>query len=178
MKALLLAALLALSHPPTEADARVFVDAAAPVALDRPLWPVPHDEAADSAEVAATGLLLGAVAFHESRMAQDVATCRTRGPGGSVTAYQLLGPVALSGWSVAEVCASPEIASRAALGVLELHARRRLLVPAQVVAGYASGDAARGSRAAREIVGIWVTLCRSARVECSPYSFARPRWIR
>lgn len=178
MKALLLAALLALAHPPAESDARAFVESVAPVALDRPLWPVAHDEAADSAEVAATGLLLSAIGYHESMLLPAVATCATRGPGGSVTAYQLLGTHALAGWTVAEVCASPEIATRAALGVLELHGRRGLLVPAQVVAGYASGDAARGSRAAREIVGIWVTLCRSARVECSPFSFARPRWIR
>lgn len=173
----LLAALLALHTPPTEADARAAAPIIVSVAEDRPLWPVPTLDGAESPEAAATAALVGAIGFHESRFQPDVIGCRVRGPGGSVTAYQLLGSHALGGWTVAEVCASPEIATRAALRVLELHRNRcSACVPAQWVAGYASGDPGKGSKAANEIVGIWSTLCRSMGVVCAPYARTAPRW--
>ena len=176
-RALILAALLRLTHPPTVDDAARAADVLAPVAFDRPLWAVPSEVADGSAEVPATALLLAAIGYHESGFQHSVGSCRVRGPGGSVTHYQLLGSHALAGWTIDEVCASNEVAARAALGVVELHARRcPRCVPAQWVAGYASGDMGKGSRAAREIVGIWATLCRASGLVCDPYTTARPRW--
>lgn len=176
-RALILAALLSLTHPPTIDDAQRAADVLAPVALDRPLWAVPSEVAPDSPEVPATALLLAAIGYHESGYQHAVGSCRVRGPGGSVTHYQLLGSHALAGWTVDEVCASHEVAARAALGVIELHARRcPSCVPAQWIAGYASGDMGKGSRAAREIAGIWSTLCKGAGLTCDPYSRARPVW--
>lgn len=176
-RALILAALLRLTHPPTVDDAARAADVLAPVAFDRPLWAVPSEVAPESPEVPATALLLAAIGYHESGFQHSVGSCRVRGPGGSVTHYQLLGSHALAGWTIDEVCASNEVAARAALGVVELHARRcPRCVPAQWVAGYASGDMGKGSKAAREIVGIWATLCRTSNLVCDPYATARPRW--
>ena|GEM_PF-2936993 len=176
-RAFLLAALLALTHPPTLADATVAAESIEPVALDAPLWPVPSEVAPDSPEVAATGLLLAAIGFHESRFDERVRRCLTPGEGGAVSAYQLLGPSALNGWVKSEVCASDDIAVRAALGVVARHARRSArLTPAQWVAGYASGDPGKGSRAAREIVQIWAGMCQRAGLVLDPYNHVRPAW--
>lgn len=179
-RALILAALLRLTHPPTIDDAARAADVLAPVALDAPLWPVPSELAPDAAEVPATALLLAAIGYHESGFQEAVGSCRLRGPGpggGSVTHYQLLGSGSLAGWTEAEVCASNEVAARAALRVVRLHAHRcPTCVPGQWIAGYASGDMGRGSKAAREIAGIWSTLCRGAGLVCDPYATARPTW--
>lgn len=176
-RALILAALLSLTHPPTIDDAQRAADVLAPVALDRPLWAVPSEVAPDAPETAATALLLAAIGYHESGFQHAVGSCRVRGPGGSVTHYQLLGTHALGGWTVDEVCASNEVAARAALGVVELHARRcPTCVPAQWVAGYASGDMGKGSKAAREISDIWASLCRAGGLTCDPYAAERPKW--
>lgn len=179
-RALILAALLRLTHPPTIYDAARAADVLAPVALDAPLWPVPSELAPDAAEVPATALLLAAIGYHESGFQEAVGSCRLRGPGpggGSVTHYQLLGSGSLAGWTEAEVCASNEVAARAALRVVRLHAHRcPTCVPGQWIAGYASGDMGKGSKAAREIAGIWSTLCRGAGLVCDPYATARPTW--
>lgn len=175
---LILAALLALAHPPTLADATVAADSIAPVALDAPPWPVPSEVAPDSPEVAATALLVAAIGFHESRFTERVRRCLTPGEGGAVSAFQLLGSHALNGWTTAEVCASDDIAARAALGVVARHARRSArLTPAQWVAGYASGDPGKGSRAAREIVQIWAGMCQRSGLVLDPYNHVRPVWI-
>lgn len=179
-RALILAALLRLTHPPTIDDAARAADVLAPVALDAPLWPVPSELAPDAAEVPATALLLAAIGYHESGFQEAVGSCRLRGPGpggGSVTHYQLLGSGSLAGWTEAEVCASNEVAARAALRVVRLHAHRcPTCVPGQWIAGYASGDMGKGSKAAREIAGIWSALCRGAGLVCDPYATARPTW--
>lgn len=176
-RALVLAALMSLTHPPALDDAARAADVLAPVALDAPLWPVPSELAPDAAEVPATALLLAAIGYHESGYQPAVGSCRVRGPGGSVTHYQLLGSGSLAGWTEAEVCASNEVAARAALRVVRLHAHRcPRCIPAQWIAGYASGDMGKGSRAAREIAGIWSTLCRGAGLVCDPYATARPTW--
>lgn len=176
-RALILAALLRLTHPPTIYDAARAADVLAPVALDAPLWPVPSELAPDAAEVPATALLLAAIGYHESGFQEAVGSCRLRGPGGSVTHYQLLGSGSLAGWTESEVCASNEVAARAALRVVRLHAHRcPTCVPGQWIAGYASGDMGKGSKAAREIAGIWSTLCRGAGLVCDPYATARPTW--
>ena len=175
---LVLAALLALSHPPALADMAVAADTIEPLALDAPLWLVSSETAPGSPEVAATALLLAAIGYHESGFSERVRRCLVRGPGGSVGAYQLLGSHALGGWTADEVCASDDVSARAALGVLRRHRDRcPTCVPAQWVAGYASGDMGRGSRAAREIVGVWSTLCRASGLVCEPYSRGGPSWI-
>lgn len=176
-RALILAALLSLTRPPTVDDAQRAADVLAPVALDRPLWAVPSELADDSPEVAGTAMLLAAIGYHESGYQHAVGSCRVRGPGGSVTHYQLLGSHALAGWTIDEVCASNEVAARAALRVVRLHAHRcPTCVPGQWIAGYASGDMGKGSKAAREIAGIWSALCRGAGLVCDPYATARPTW--
>jgi hypothetical protein len=174
IEALLLAALLSVPHPPTETDARALASVVAVAALDRPLWPVVSELAPESAEVAATGLLLLAIGYHESGADPRVADCRLRGNDDTVTAFQLLGRVALAGYSKAELCASPHLAAYAGLRVLELQRNRcPACGPAAWVAGYASGDMGKVTRPAREILGIYWRFARGAGVDITG---ARPRW--
>lgn len=144
-------------------------------ALDRPLWPVASEEAAESAEVAASAALLASIAIHESGLDPRVGNCRILGPRNAASWWQL---ESLDGWTRAEVCASPEVAARVALGVLTMHRRRcATCVPAQIVNGYAGGDPGKGSRAAREIVNLWATLAKRVGVVVFPYSREVPRWL-
>lgn len=176
---LVLAALSALPRPPggTAETRREAVDAIVAAASERPLF----ERAAGSdgtAEIAATALVLAAIAQHESSFDPRVGSCRVRG-GGAISYFQLLGAFSLGGHSQAEVCASPTLAARLALRVLHLQKRRckSCTIPSWL-AGYASGSPARPSRASRETEKLLVALARHASLRLPPSATAAPSWSR
>jgi hypothetical protein len=95
------------------------------------------------ASPAAAGLMLVAIAWHESAFRAEVLDCRVRGSRGDATAWQLLGPWArtdTSGkrWSILDVCASVPLAAELALHVLSRFAAV-CRSPIGWLRGYASG---------------------------------------
>lgn len=175
LSALVLAALLGFRHGPLTAadEARYEALSAtiADVALDSPAWEVASEEADGSPEVAATALLLASVAQHESGILESVGTCRVLGPSRAASYFQL---ESLAGYAREDVCSSPDLAARIAASILVRHRRRCPRCPAlALVAAYASGDPGKGSRAAREIVSMWVSASRSAGLTVRPYAAER-----
>lgn len=167
LAALVLSTLLALPRATVpgypEAAARA-ADVCATVALDAPLWPVSSEVAEGSPEVAATALLCSSIAYHESGLDERVGDCRTLGPRSAATWWQLEERL---GWARDEVCASPFLAARVAIGHLVMHRRRCPSCGAQAwIHGYGSGDMGKPSRAGREIGNLWAHACKRAGLTC------------
>jgi hypothetical protein len=119
-------------------------------------------------EAAAEGtvLLLVAIAGHESGFRAEVADCRIVGARGDVTAFQLLGVFARGGYSKAELCASPKLASGQALWVLARYGQR-CRTPICIFRGYAAGNPAIRSAAASRQCALWVRLACAHGLEAS-----------
>ncbi len=179
LAALVLAALAALPRPAggTAESRKVAVDAIVAAAAERPLF----ERATDgdgSAELAATALVLAAVAQHESAFDPRVGSCQIRG-GGAISYFQLLGAYSLGGHSKAEVCASPALAAKLALRVLHLQKRRcKQCSISSWLAGYASGSPSRPSRTSRETEKVLVALARHASLRLPRSATAAPAWER
>lgn len=176
---LVLAALSALPRPPggTAESRTEAVEAIVAAARDRPLFE--RGEGSDgSAEVAATALVLAAVAQHESSFDPRVGSCKVRG-GGAISYFQLLGAWSLGGHTQAEVCASPALAAQLALRVLHLQKRRcKGCAISSWLAGYASGTPSRPSRASRETEKVLVALAGHASLRLPASPGAAPAWTR
>jgi len=176
---LVLAALAALPRPPggTRESRAEAVDAIVAAANERPLF----ERAAGSdgtAEIAATALVLAAVAQHESSFDPRVGSCVVHG-GGAISYFQLLGAYSLGGHTKAEVCASPSLAAKLALRVLHLQKRRcKQCDLSGWLAGYASGSPSRPSRTSRETEKLVVALARHASLRPPTPPGAAPSWAR
>jgi hypothetical protein len=178
LQALVLAALLPLKPGGDEASRRTAVDAICAAAMDAPLWPVPTEVAPGSPEVAATALLLSAIALHESHFDPRVGDCRVRG-GGAITYFQLLGHFAKAGHEEEEICSSPELAARLALRVIRSQRDHcKHCSPARWFHGYASGNPGVPSRASRSTVELWRTMAESVRLRVYPLATTHPHFLR
>jgi hypothetical protein len=103
-----------------------------------------------------TALALVAVAYHESALREDVATCQVVGTDHpSITAFQLWGSFAYGGLSRSELCRSPRQAARRALAVLAHHGR---CGEERAFWGYASGRCNAVSAAAKRQIALWRRL--------------------
>lgn len=103
-----------------------------------------------------TALALVAIAHHESGLRADVADCRVTGDvGQAFTAFQLRGRFAFGNYTTRQLCRSPRLAARRALAVLTRHAR---CGEERALWGYASGNCAKPSAAARRQIAIWHRL--------------------
>jgi hypothetical protein len=173
---LLLAALTTVHPGGTEESRAEVVAAIVKVATAAPLWQTqsPNDE---SPEVAATALLLVAIAQHESSFEPRVGDCRVKGPGGAIGYFQLMGFFALDGHSEHDVCGSTSLGAELALRVLRTHQCRHC-APDRWLNGYASGRPDLSTKASRETRAIWVKLAAKAKLKVFPLATTSPHWIR
>ena len=98
----------------------------------------------------ASAVLLLTMAWHESGLRADVATCRIKGAAGELGLWQIMpGGPNLGIYTPAEVCADLALQARLALGVLT-RARRQGATIGDLCRAYTSGDARRASWQARD----------------------------
>lgn len=116
-----------------------------------------------SADVA-LGMMLVAIAHHESGFLASVDTCTRRGDTGrSISMFQILRGPNWEGHSAEEICANRKLAVRLALNVLvrPLKGKPRL-TPQQVLNAYVSGSPGHTTAAARDMCVVWERLARGA----------------
>ena len=112
----------------------------------------------------ALGMMLVAIAHHESGFLLSVDTCTRRGDTGrSITLFQILHGPNWQGHTAQEICANRKLAVRLALDVLvrPLEDKPRLS-PQQVLNAYVSGSAGHGTAAAKDMCVVWERLARGA----------------
>lgn len=122
----------------------------------------------------ATGLMLVAIGFHESRFQEKTRRCAPR-PGRYLGLYQLLPGPNTRPHTVAEVCASDALQARLALRVLQ-RARGRCpsCSPVYALRAYASGDGGVKSKEAREITELWQKASQRVGLQVFPYARREP----
>ena len=175
LAALTLSVLLALPHPPAEAHARALSEAIAAASHASPLWVTVTVDGEDSipAGEAATAAVLVGVGYHESGFLERIARCRYRGlegdRGRSLGSWQLQGPVSHGAHNRVTICESDAIQAERAVAVLMMHRRTGL---AGMLHAFASGDAAKPSRAGRELAANVAAACRRFGLVCG----TTPRW--
>ena len=169
-------AALAVVHPGGTPETRAAaVTAIVDASREAPLW-APATSSDDAPEIAATALLLAAIAEHESSFDPRVGDCRVRGRGNALGYFQLMGRFALDGHAPAEICASTDLGARLALRVLRTH-RCKACPPARWLNGYASGHPGFSSKASRDTRAIWVKLATAAGLQVFPLATTAPRWV-
>jgi hypothetical protein len=172
---MLLSLMLASSPPAETAASDRMTEIAEGITRASAMWPLWSGASGKTA----TATLLLAIAIHESGLRADVQRCERGGDGGrSKGLFQLMHPVATAPFDLEELCASAGIQAAAALRVLWRH--RDVCpscAPRRWITGYASGDGARDSDAAREIASLWVSLSRKAGLLVSPDAVRRSPWI-
>lgn len=112
----------------------------------------------------ALGVMLVAIAHHESGFLVSVDTCTRRGDTGrSITLFQILRGRNWEGHSAEEICANRKLAVRLALNVLArpLKAKARLS-PQQILNAYVSGSPGYATAAAKDMCVVWERLARGA----------------
>lgn len=170
VEALLASALIALVKPDTDEGRerlRTIGDSIAAEARPVSIWP--GDDGA-----LATGLMLVAIGFHESKFAEKVRRCRPA-PGKYLGLYQILPGPNTQPHTAAEVCASDVVQARLALAVLARSQRRcPRCTPSYALRAYASGDGGRDTREAREIIDIWYRAASSVGLQVYPHSRKAP----
>ena len=176
LAALTLSVLLALPHPPAEDHARALSEAIANAAHQSPLWvtgDAGETDGAIPAGEAATAAVLVGVGYHESGFLERIARCRYRGlegdRGRSLGSWQLQGPVSHGAHNRVTICESDAIQAERAVAVLMMHRRTGL---AGMLHAFASGDAAKPSRAGRELAANVAAACRRFGLVCG----TTPRW--
>jgi hypothetical protein len=165
------AAMIALVQPDTEGGkkrletiATAIVDEARPVAF----W------GGDSG-LTATGLMLVAIGFHESKFNEKTRRCLPR-PGKYIGLYQILPGPNTRPHSVKDVCASDALQAKLALAVLARTLERcPSCSPVHAMRAYASGSVGVDSKEAREITNLWHRAALSVGLTVFPYSREQPR---
>jgi hypothetical protein len=112
----------------------------------------------------ALGMMLVAIAHHESGFLASVDTCTRRGDTGrSITMFQILHGPNWEGHPAEEICANRKLAVRLALNVLvrPLKGKPRL-TPQQVLNAYVSGSPGHTTAAAKDMCVVWERLARGA----------------
>ena len=171
VEALIAAAMIGLVRPDTEGGKerlRGIAGAIAGEAREGAFWG--GEEGA-----LATGLMLVAIGFHESKFQEKTRRCLPR-RGAYLGLFQLQPGPNTRPFTAAEVCASDALQARLALGVLR-RARERCKVcgAAYAVRAYASGDGARSSKEAREITELWSRIAQGAGLRVFPHARTSPQ---
>lgn len=112
----------------------------------------------------ALGMMLVAIAHHESGFLPSVDTCTRRGDTGrSISMFQILHGPNWEGHSAEEICANRKLAVRLALNVLvrPLKGKPRF-TPQQVLNAYVSGSPGYTTAAAKDMCVVWERLARGA----------------
>lgn len=116
----------------------------------------------------ALALALVSIALHESAFMRRVGTCHLTGDrmiwqrpheGPSITYFQLKGRIAWGGNTRFQLCMLPKLAAYRAVAVLRLYA---LSTHGGMFRGYASGNSAMPTTAARRRCATWERLARNA----------------
>lgn len=144
---IVLATMLALPgvHADDAPRLRPVADAIAEEAHDAPLW-------SGAAGERRTALVLTAIAAHESGLRESVRHCDVRGDHGrSVGLFQLQRGFAWFGYDEDEICNSDALQAHLALRVLRAHQATGVAGVGMLMRAYASGSAAKSSRAASEM---------------------------
>lgn len=112
----------------------------------------------------ALGMMLVAIAHHESGFLASVDTCTRRGDTGrSITLFQILRGPNWEGHTAEEICRDRKLAVRLALNVLVRPLKDKArLSPQQILNAYVSGSPGRGTDAARDMCAAWERLARGA----------------
>ncbi len=168
--ALIVAAMFSLSNPSSEGEKARLREIASSIASESreaPFWE--GDKGA-----LATGLMLVAIGFHESKFQEKTRRCLPR-PGRYLGLYQLLPGPNTRPHTAAEVCASDGLQARLALRVLR-RARDRCpsCSPVYALRAYASGDGGVKSKEAREITELWQKASRGVGLQVFPYARREP----
>jgi hypothetical protein len=117
-----------------------------------------------SAADVALGMMMVAIAHHESGFLASVDTCTRRGDTGrSISMFQILHGPNWEGHSAEEICGNRKLAVRLALNVLvrPLKGKPRL-TPQQVLNAYVSGSPGHPTAAAKDMCVVWERLARGA----------------
>jgi hypothetical protein len=112
----------------------------------------------------ALGMMLVAIAHHESGFLASVDTCTRRGDTGrSISLFQILHGPNWEGHSAQEICGNRKLAVRLALNVLARPLRDKArLSPQQILNAYVSGSPGHGTAAAKDMCVVWERLARGA----------------
>jgi hypothetical protein len=120
-----------------------------------------------SADVA-LGMMMVAIAHHESGFLASVDTCTRRGDTGrSISLFQILHGPNWEGHSAQEICANRKLAVRLALNVLvrplsQKSNGKARMSPQQILNAYVSGSPGFATAAAKDMCVVWERLARGA----------------
>lgn len=112
----------------------------------------------------ALGMMLVAIAHHESGFLASVDTCTRRGDTGrSISLFQILRGPNWEGHSAEEICANRKLALRLALNVLVRPLKPKVrLSPQQLLNAYVTGSPGRTTGSAKDMCAVWERLARGA----------------
>lgn len=112
----------------------------------------------------ALGMMLVAIAHHESGFLASVDTCTRRGDTGrSISLFQILRGPNWEGHSAEEICRDRKLALRLALNVLVRPIKPNThLSPQQILNAYVTGSPGRTTGSAKDMCAVWERLARGA----------------
>lgn len=112
----------------------------------------------------ALGMMLVALAKHESEFLASVDTCARRGDAGrSISMFQILRGPNWGGHTAEEICGERKLAVKLATHLLARPlATRTQLTPQMIVNAYATGSPGKETTASKDICAIWERLAQRA----------------
>ena len=114
----------------------------------------------------ALGMMIVAIAHHESGFLSSVDTCTRRGDTGrSISLFQILRGPNWEGHSAEEICRDRKLALRLALNVLFRPLRSNMnarISPQQLLNAYVTGSTGRTTGSAKDMCAVWERLARGA----------------
>jgi len=114
----------------------------------------------------ALGMMLVAIAHHESGFLSSVDTCTRRGDTGrSISLFQILRGPNWEGHSAEEICGNRKLAIRLALNVLVRplqSSSRAHLSPQHLLNAYVTGSPGHTTASAKDMCVVWERLARGA----------------
>ncbi len=112
----------------------------------------------------ALGMMLVAIAHHESGFLASVDTCARRGDlGRSISLFQLLRGPNWEGHSAEAICGNRKLAVRLALNVLVRPLKSKThLSPQQLLNAYVTGSPGHTTASAKDMCSAWERLARGA----------------
>jgi hypothetical protein len=112
----------------------------------------------------ALGMMLVAIAHHESGFLASVDTCTRRGDTGrSISLFQILRGPNWEGHSAEEICGNRKLAIRLALNVLVRPLNEKAhLSPQQLLNAYVTGSPGHMVTSAKDMCVVWERLARGA----------------
>jgi hypothetical protein len=112
----------------------------------------------------ALGMMIVAIAHHESGFLASVDTCTRRGDTGrSISLFQILRGPNWEGHTAEEICKDRKLALRLALNVLVRPLKGQASVsPQQLLNAYVTGSPGRTADSAKDMCAVWEKLARGA----------------